>query len=183
MSPESSPPPADSPPERLARTFRAIGAERMQGVPLLNPGLAVEAVGFRPWNGHWIGVLVTPWMIGLYLLPGEPGSWPRIASGGRCTWALPAGDYVFLVDEEEGIGPFHVLTLLSPVKQFADQAAAVAASREVLEQVLKPAEGAPGRAGTARPAEQQTLNDPQLEELFAEKGVTRRDLLRRFGER
>ena len=31
----------------------------------VNPALAVEAVGFRPWEDHWLGVMVTPWFMNL----------------------------------------------------------------------------------------------------------------------
>ena len=36
---------------------------------MLNPALSVEAVGFRPWDEHWLGVLVTPWFMNLWLMP------------------------------------------------------------------------------------------------------------------
>ena len=41
----------------------------MAGVPMLNPALRVQAVGFRHWQSHWLGVLVTPWFMNLMLLP------------------------------------------------------------------------------------------------------------------
>ena len=44
----------------------------MQGLGFVNPALRVEAVAFEPWDGHWLGVMVTPWSINLLLLPHDP---------------------------------------------------------------------------------------------------------------
>ena len=64
--------------ERLEAVFRDIAATRMVGVPLLHPGLQVQAVGFapEPEGSSALGVLVTPWFMNLLRLPlagaGEP---------------------------------------------------------------------------------------------------------------
>ncbi|KAF0136409.1 MAG: hypothetical protein FD153_1935, partial [Rhodospirillaceae bacterium] len=51
--------------ETLASHFRSVQSERMQGIPILNPVLQVEAVGFE-WAPDQEGVLaegalITPW--------------------------------------------------------------------------------------------------------------------------
>jgi len=155
----------------------------MSDVPICNPDLKVEAVGFRQWQGHWVGVLITPWTIGLYILPDDESVWPRVATGSRCNWTLPAGDYQFFVDQEEGFGPFHVCTLMSPVTQFSDQATARASAEAVLAQLLTESEESENGSANARPADNTTLTDPQLEEPLTSKGVTRRDFLRKFRDR
>ena len=55
----------------LEALFERIAATRMLGVPILHPGLAVKAVGFRPDadGGAAVGVLVTPWFMNLVWLP------------------------------------------------------------------------------------------------------------------
>ena len=50
--------------------FSRIQAERMADVPLLNPALTVETVGFRLWQDSWLGVLITPWSMNLLALAG-----------------------------------------------------------------------------------------------------------------
>ena len=50
----------ENPPQLLEDAFRAVYKERMQGLPFVNPALAIEAVDVLPWNGHWLGVLITP---------------------------------------------------------------------------------------------------------------------------
>jgi len=57
--------------QKLEATFTDIANTRMAGLPICNEALHVQAVGFREWNDHWVGVLVTPWTISLVLMPGE----------------------------------------------------------------------------------------------------------------
>ena len=58
----------ENPASVLEGAFRAVYEERMQGLPFINPALSVEAVEVGPWNGHWLGVLITPWFMYLMLL-------------------------------------------------------------------------------------------------------------------
>ena len=46
-----------------------IQRERMADIPLLNPALEVQAVGFSVWEAYCLGVLITPWFMNLMLLP------------------------------------------------------------------------------------------------------------------
>lgn len=170
----------DDLPQRLVATFQRIQLERMAGVPILNPYLEIEAIGFRRWQGQWAGILVTPWLIGLYLLPGDEASWPRVPRGGRCTWKLPKGEYAFLVDQEDGFGPYHVCTLMSPVKQFTDQATARASAEAMMTQLFEGGTETCTADSVATETEEIQLTDPQLEEPLTSKGVTRRDFLRKF---
>ena len=45
----------------------------MKGMPIYNPTLAVEAVGFREHEGRQAGVMVTPWFMNLTVLPSRAG--------------------------------------------------------------------------------------------------------------
>ena len=53
----------------LVAHYEAIYAERMRDLPIVNPRLAVEAVGFEQWEDQDLGVLITPWFMNLVLLP------------------------------------------------------------------------------------------------------------------
>ena len=86
----------------------------MADLPFLNPKLRVESVGFRPWQGQWLGALVTPWSLNLVLLPGE-GQWETLAMGGERFAALPAGRYRFIAGHDEELGEYHACSLFSPV--------------------------------------------------------------------
>ena len=72
----------ESPAPALERTFRAAAA-RMAGLAVVNPALRVEAVGFAPWQGCWLGVVVTPWCMNLVLAPLDPVMWQPLERGDR----------------------------------------------------------------------------------------------------
>jgi len=122
--------------EKLAAVFSKIHAERMDGVPILNPRLEVEVIGVRQWNGHWLALVVTPWFINLMLLPvsdEQAAAWSALPLGSGTSHRFPAGIFEFLVGDEAGIGRYQMCSLFSPVLEFQDQAAARIAGRAALE--------------------------------------------------
>jgi [NiFe] hydrogenase assembly HybE family chaperone len=127
--------------ERLAHAFSRIERTRMQGLPFLNPALRVEAVGFRPWNGQWIGVLVTPWCMNVVLLPGE-GEWPALPAGGERFADLPGGRFRFIAGHDEEMGEYHACSLFSPALEFSDHESARATAVAALEAIFAPEEPA-----------------------------------------
>jgi len=128
-----------SPAAALEAAFRQIAATRMAGVSLLNPALAVEAVGFRPWREDWVGVLITPWFMSLICLPGADSAYASRSSGGKQDLALPSGDYEFLSAHEDALGHYLSSSLFSPLFEFPDMARAREVATAVLEEVFKPA--------------------------------------------
>lgn len=130
--------------ERLEAVFRDIAATRMQGVPLLHPGLQVQAVGFapEPEGSSALGVLVTPWFMNLMRLPlaaVEP-----LGPGQVSSQRVGAHRLSFIGAHEAAFGPYAMCSLASPMFEFADQNAAVATAQEVLAQLRQPpAKGEP----------------------------------------
>jgi [NiFe] hydrogenase assembly HybE family chaperone len=114
----------EHPAARLEAAYRAIAAERMRGLPVVNEALAVEAVGFAPWDAHWLGVLVTPWCMNLVLLPRERSKWPAARPGDKIAHRFPAGVYDFVAGREDTVGEYQACSLFSPMFEFADHAAA-----------------------------------------------------------
>nr|WP_274600184.1 [NiFe]-hydrogenase assembly chaperone HybE [Thiocystis violacea] len=146
----------------MAAAFQRVHVERMSGLPILNPSLAVQVVGGTILGGDWLGVLVTPWCMNLVLVPGAASANRPGPVGIKQMVALPAGGVEMIGSEESGIGPFSACSLYSPMGDFADQAAAVATARAILEALLLPEQASPKPAVVARPV----------------AGVSRRDLLR-----
>jgi len=110
---------------RLEACFAEIAATRMEGVPILNHALSVQAVGGRDWSDGWLCVLVTPWFMNLMFLPGvekEAG----VATGTKRLFAFPAGQFEFIAGHEDDLGDYWMCSLFSPVFEFPDQEAAVA---------------------------------------------------------
>lgn len=118
--------------ERIEAVFGKIGETRMRGLPILNPTLSVEAVGFRVWNGEWLGALVTPWSINLMLLPASPAPGLPEPTGTMRSRGFPSGEFEFLCAYEKDIGPYEICSLFSPVTEFEDQPTAVATARAAL---------------------------------------------------
>lgn len=145
----------------LESTFQHIAATRMRDIPILNPRLSVEAVGFQRWQTYWIGILITPWFMNILCLPGEPRADPAPASGTPCVLELPSGRYEFLAASETRLGDYLGCSLFSPVLQFADMSQA----REV--------------ALAAMDALMQAPAQSTIEALPAE-GAARRGLFRRL---
>lgn len=129
---------AENPGPLLERAFRRVRDERMRDVPILNPRVDVEAVGFRDWEGRWLGVLITPWFMNVLLLPRAGGAWVSIPPGGELTWRLPAGDYLFIGGLEPSVGEYQLCSLFSPVLQFEDHAAARATAEACLALLFEP---------------------------------------------
>lgn len=130
-------------PRRLEAAFQRIAATRMHGMPMLNPALEVEAVAFRDWDGHAIGVLVTPWAINLVLLPQPAADVPALRLDQRACWRLPSGEYEFMGGNEPECGAFQFCSLFSPPVEFAAQAEARAVATAFMQLLFVAPETAP----------------------------------------
>lgn len=118
--------PLRNPSAALERRFAAIWHGPMAGLPMVNAQLRVQAVGFRPWGPHWLGVLVTPWFMNLVLMPRELLQWVPLAERESRFHAFPAGVFEFIGGHDEEIGAYQACSLFSPMFEFnsPEQAAA-----------------------------------------------------------
>jgi len=157
----------------LERAFSRMLRERMRHLPVINDDLRVQAVGFRPWQGHSLGVMVTPWFMGLMLIPREGDDWSGLQLGKKCIHEFPSGAYEFTVAEEDGIGRYQVCALFSPMARFADQETAVATAEAVLRGLIGEEGRDPDIAADA--VDKGEVAEPQALE---ERSLSRRDLLR-----
>lgn len=109
--------------------YRWVQTERMQGIPLLNEALQVEAVGFE-WGAcadddepAAEGVLITPWFMSLVRLPG-----PSLPHGERvgCSFVREFGSecFDFIGAYDPAIGYHETCALFSPMGDFTTQALA-----------------------------------------------------------
>lgn len=144
---------AEDPSPRLAAAFQRIARERMAGLPIMNPALIVEAIAFRPWNGQWLGALVTPWAISVVLLPLAAESWVPVAAPQRRFVRFPFGDLAFLAGEEPEVGDYQACSLFSTMDGFGSHAAARATARASLAALLEPPPAAQPGSASAAPAE------------------------------
>ena len=143
----------------------------MVDVPIINPALRVEAVGFREWEKKWIGVLVTPWTINLVLLPGTDAPLIPLALDEKSMWNFPSGSYEFMGLNEPEIGTCHICSLISPVTEFATHDEARAMAQEILIGLF--AESTRNNDLTTR------IDDARLKgEPISRQNMSRRDFLR-----
>jgi [NiFe] hydrogenase assembly HybE family chaperone len=120
----------------------------MAGLPICHPALEVAVLGFRPWSlaedeaggegsgPGWLGVVLTPWMLSIALLPAEAGAWDRLEPGRRRELELPAGRFLFQAGNLEDFGGLWLSSLISPMAGFSGQAMALDAAQAALEAVL-----------------------------------------------
>jgi [NiFe] hydrogenase assembly HybE family chaperone len=131
--------------QALEAAFRHIAATRMDGVPVLNPRLDVQAVGFEisEDGSHALGVLVTPWFMNLLRLPLHDDL-PPLAVRAVAARDIGTRRLDFIGAFEPGVGAFEACSLFSPMFEFTDQAAAVATAQEALKE-LRAASRAPAQ--------------------------------------
>ena len=117
----------DNPASLLERCF---GERRDQ--PAVNPFLTCRAVGFFRYRGDWLGVLITPWFMDLFLLPGGGSLWGNIPAGQRRYVELPQGAVPFTAADDPKIGLYQYSPLVAPVSTLPDMTAAVKLAQEVM---------------------------------------------------
>jgi [NiFe] hydrogenase assembly HybE family chaperone len=137
---------------QLEQTFAQIGSTRMQGVPVLNTLLRVQAVGFETvtdGDAQMLeGILITPWFMNLLRLPLAPAAAASVPEpGSKRSHLCGAQLFEFIAAHEEVLGSFEACSLFSPMFEFADQAGAVSTAVEILKMLRTPppAEPKPGK--------------------------------------
>jgi [NiFe] hydrogenase assembly HybE family chaperone len=131
---------------RLAAVYDEIAHGRMAGLPLMHPGLHVQAVGFVAREGGCLGVLLTPWFMNLVWCDAQPVSGEALALGAHRERDLGGQRLAFIGAHEPSLGAFEACALFSPMSEFADQAGAVATAEAVMVALCAAAEVAQGEA-------------------------------------
>jgi len=127
--------------QHLANAYRRA-ALKVKGLPIYNPTLAVEAVGFREHEGRQVGVMVTPWFMNLTVLPSAADLALWVA-GGTVRIAFPSGAYDFTASDLHGVGLVGTCSLFSTMLEFTDHEAAQLAARTIADAVFEPEQPAP----------------------------------------
>jgi [NiFe] hydrogenase assembly HybE family chaperone len=110
----------------------------MRDLPVYNPALGVEAVGFHTYEGRAFGIIVTPWFMNIVLAPLEPTAGGALTIDATVRRALPAASFDFTVGTLDGFGTIESCSLFSPMREFADHAAARAAAEAALAAICDP---------------------------------------------
>jgi [NiFe] hydrogenase assembly HybE family chaperone len=127
----------------LELVFSQIASTRMHGVPVLNPMLHVQALGFEVQGEEDApllqGILITPWFMNLLRLPLASDAAERVPAPGSKRKHLCGGQlFEFIAGYEDALGGYEACSLFSPMFEFADHAGAVATAAEVLKLLRTP---------------------------------------------
>ncbi len=155
--------------DALAALYRTIAATRMEGIPLLNPVVQVEAVGFEcpDEEAHpsatepntapcaAIGILITPWFMNLVCLPLVRVDQTRRV-GSKQPRYVGQTCFEFISGHEDALGSYEACSLFSPVFEFHDHATAVATAHAILSTLRAPVP-APETQAPAVPARRAFL--------------------------
>lgn len=161
--------------QKLEAVFTDIAETRMAGLPICNTALRVQAVGFREWNDHWVGVLVTPWTISLALMPGDKGPLKTLGADEKMSWEFPSGKYEFMGLNEPALGTCQTCSLISPVVDFERHEDAVKVAEQVMEALFVKDESDAKRDADRK----QMVEAARLQgEPVLDKPLSRRDFLR-----
>ncbi|HDR8918931.1 [NiFe]-hydrogenase assembly chaperone HybE [Burkholderia vietnamiensis] len=136
----------------LVAHYTTVAATTMLGMPVVHPGLRVEAVAFGPYpaggdaSGDLLGILVTPWFMNLVWLPGANGAAQPCPSPGQlAARRVGAVEFDWIGAHVPQAGAHACCSLFSPMFDFSDHASAVATARAVLAQLRSAAADAPPR--------------------------------------
>ena len=155
-----------SPAARFAAHYQMLWEQGGQAMSEINPALAVEAIGFTRFHGDWLGVVVTPWFLRLFLVPGGGSLWGDIPLGQRRYLAMPSETMTFIADLDPALGPFQYSTLIESLEPVSDMAAARQMAQRVMQEFAE-------RAPEPPPEEMPVPPAPDA-------GVSRRDFFRRL---
>ena len=125
---------------RVAQLVAAFekAEDQMVGLPVHNPKLQVEAVGFQDHPDGYLGIIITPWCMNIVLLALSSRDVPRGAIGEHLMVAFPSGTYPFIVGRMDGVGALDQCSLFSPMDVFPSHEAAKLAAEAALEGLITP---------------------------------------------
>jgi [NiFe] hydrogenase assembly HybE family chaperone len=135
--------------DQLQGHFDEIYRERMRDLPIVNDQLAVEAIGFREFEDHEIGVLLTPWFMNLFLITGDD-QWSDTEQGSTVDIPLPAENCEFIVSHDDELGTYLSAILFRTVADFPDQDTARAVADEVMASLFSVPEADPPKRVSRR---------------------------------
>ncbi len=147
-----------SPADAVEEAFFRIQRDQMSDVPILNPALSVEAIDFQRWQGHWLGIVVTPWCMSMLLVPGSSENWVSVGENKRRFIRFPAGDFAFLGSEEVELGEYQSCPLFSPMGKFSSQSEATMTARASMIALLTVPQAEADKPKAEKPADAPSLS-------------------------
>ncbi|MCA9622005.1 MAG: [NiFe]-hydrogenase assembly chaperone HybE [Myxococcales bacterium] len=129
--------------DALLASYRRTRDTSIRGLPIDNPHLDVEAVGFHRDGDAWLGVLITSWFMNVVRFPAMLGAWEERDEGEVVERTFPSGTYDFTLSRVAGFGLLETCSLISPMGAFDDPAVVRAVAEAALEEIEREPEPPP----------------------------------------
>lgn len=101
----------------------------------VNPRLKCTIVSFCRHRGDWLGVVITPWLMDLMLLPGGGELWGDIPPGQRRYVELPQGTVAFSAAESPELGSYQHAPLVASVATLPNMSAAIGLANQFMAEI------------------------------------------------
>lgn len=116
--------------EKVAQT------EDMLALPFYHRDIQVKSIDFQLFEEQWIGVVLTPWMMNIVILPGPTQIWPQRQIGDKLGLQFPRGKVLFIVGEMDEIGQYLSCSVKSPLDQHIGALIYEQLAQDVLKDLL-----------------------------------------------
>jgi [NiFe] hydrogenase assembly HybE family chaperone len=172
-----------NPAPQLLAMYRRIERAGMPGLDCHNRNLAVDIAGFRRYRGDWIGAIVTPWFIRLFILPGGGELWRDLTAGERLPVDFPAGELEFIADYTPGaeVPAFLYCPVLASVADVVAQEAALDVAMAAIATLFSPPAPLANQSGAG--ASDQAAETAAVKPAGEPPVIDRRAFFRRLARR
>ena len=130
---------SSSPENELIALYQRVYQEEMQGLPICNDNINIEAIDFQLYQDQWLGILITPWFTNLLILRQKDKLWPKfkLGKGNEQYINFPAGDIKFTPRFEPELGSYLCCSLVSPMTEVNSHQQAVNDAKNAMRQLLQ----------------------------------------------
>jgi [NiFe] hydrogenase assembly HybE family chaperone len=128
-----------NPQTSVQKVYSQVLETDMQHMAFCQLSLPVYATPFVHYQNQWLGVLLTPWMLSILILPGPNECWPPRQLADKLGLEFGAGreskHYTFIVNQHPQLGQYLACSLMSPVKGIGDAESGIALAKDILNQL------------------------------------------------
>lgn len=127
----------ENPSSLVEQVFSQIAqTQDMMELPFYHKGILTKTFSFQEFEEQWVGVVLTPWMLSVVILPGSRQIWPQREVGDKLGLSFPRGDVTFVVSEIEGLGQYLSCSLMSPLDRHVHQKVYEQLAEDSLKELL-----------------------------------------------
>ena len=124
------------PSDLIREAFEQVAEHEMKEMPFLHPDVKVGTYAFQVFEGQWVGAVLTPWMLSVFILPGPGQEWPVRKVGAKMGVTLPRKDMPFIVSEIDGVGQYLSSSLMSPLNRKKSAAELAEVAKACIDELL-----------------------------------------------